>query len=76
MAGKSPASDVVFDLVSIQYHALKAQEAYPKYLQDASGNDAVKKFFEQVQKEDAQRAETCHKLLADLTKSGGISNAA
>src|SRR5207248_3178150 len=31
----TPADDIVYDLVTIQYHALKAAEATDKYLKDA-----------------------------------------
>jgi hypothetical protein len=31
----SPADDIVYNLVSIQYHALKAADLYDTYLQDA-----------------------------------------
>jgi hypothetical protein len=66
----TPASDIVYDLVSIQYHALKGAQVYEKYLQDASGDDDVRQFIEQVKNEDAQRAKTAHELLAKLTKDG------
>ncbi len=68
----SPADDIVYDLVSIQYHALKAATAYDKYLQDAEGHDDVKQFLTQCQEQDAQRAQQCHQLLASITK-GGLS---
>ena len=31
----TPADDIVYDLVSIQYHALKSAEVYDKYIGDA-----------------------------------------
>ena len=31
----SPADDIVYNLVSVQYHALKAAQAYDSYVQDA-----------------------------------------
>lgn len=69
MAGTG-ASDVVYDLVSIQYHALKGAQVYDQFLKDASDNDDVKKFIEEVKEQDAKRAQTCHELLAKLTKDG------
>ena len=75
MAGKG-ASDVVYDLVSIQYHALKGAQVYDQFIKDASDNDDLKKFFEQVKDEDTKRAEKAHELLAKITKDGGISAAA
>lgn len=68
----TPADDLVYDLVSVQYHALKAAEAYDKYLQDAEGHDDVREFLQQCRDEDAQRAERCHALLRDLTRDHGI----
>ena len=69
----SPADDLVYDLVSIQYHALKAATTYDRYLQDAEGHDDVKQFLTQCQEQDAQRAQQCHQLLGALTRSGGLS---
>jgi len=66
----SPADDIVYDLVSVQYHALKAAEATDKYLKDAQEHPDVRAFFEQVSRQDADRAVKCHELLASLTKAG------
>jgi hypothetical protein len=68
----TPADDIVYDLVSIQYHALKAAQTYAKYLEDAEGHDDVQDFIRQIKAEDAGRAIRCHELLAQLTKGGGI----
>lgn len=68
----SPADDIVYDLVSIQYHALKAAELYDKYVEDAHGHEDVERFIRQCQEEDAQRAVRCHELLRDLTKGHGL----
>ena len=68
----TPADDIVYDLVSIQYHALKAAQTYAKYIEDAEGHDDVQDFIRQVQREDADRAVRCHELLVQLTKDGGI----
>ncbi len=68
----TPADDLVYDLVSIQYHALQAAQTYDRYLQDADGHPEVQKFIKQIKKQDAQRAVTCHELLKDLTKDHGI----
>jgi hypothetical protein len=68
----TPADDIVFDLVSIQYHALKAAEAYDKYLEDAhtQEHDDVVEFIEQCKAQDAERAVRCHNLLGKLTDKG------
>jgi hypothetical protein len=68
----SPADDIVYDLVSIQYHALKAVEAYAKYTADAEGHDDVVEFIEQCRQEDARRAQRTHELLGALTAKHGI----
>lgn len=68
------ADDIVYDLISIQYHALKGAEVYDKYLDDAhsSEHSQVTEFIEQCKRQDEERAQTCHELLKDLTSEGGI----
>jgi hypothetical protein len=70
----TPADNIVYDLVSIQYHALKAAEAYDRYLQDAhtAEHEDVVRFIEQCKSQDSERAVRCHELLRDLTKGSGI----
>jgi hypothetical protein len=69
----SPADDIVYNLVSIQYHALKGATVYAKYAADAEGHDDVLEFVEQCRQEDARRAERAHELLGKLTaQRGGI----
>lgn len=67
----TPADDVFYDLVSIQYHALTGAQAYEQYKRDAEGHDDVVSFIEQVQREDAARAIRAHELLGQLTKEAG-----
>jgi uncharacterized membrane protein YccC len=66
----TPADDIVFDLVSIQYHALQAAQTCGKYLDDAEGHEDVAQFIRQCQEQDGQRAVRCHELLGQLTKNG------
>lgn len=66
----TPADDIVFDLVSIQYHALRAAQVYDQYVKDAEGHDDVADFIRQCQEQDAQRAVRCHELLKELTRDG------
>lgn len=66
----TPADDIVYDLVSIQYHALQAAQLYDQYAKDAEGHDDVEAFIRQCQDQDAQRAVRCHELLRELTKDG------
>ena len=68
----TPADDVVYDLISIQYHALKGGQTYAKYEQDAEGHDDVQQFIREVREQDAQRAQRAHDLLRDLTKGSGL----
>lgn len=63
----TPADDVVYDLVAIQYHALKGAQVYGKYLEDARGHSDVEDFVRQVKEEDARRSIRCHELLGQLT---------
>lgn len=61
--------DIVFDLVSIQYHALQGSHLYKQFLEDARQADhpEVEKFISDCQQADAVRARRCHELLKDLT---------
>jgi rubrerythrin len=70
-AGQTGFSDVTFDLISVQYHSLKAGHDYGQYVRDArnAGLDDVASFFEQVMSEDAERAKRCHEFLARLQGS-------
>ena len=69
----SPADDLVYDLVSVQYHALQAATTYGKYLEDAQGHDDVQEFFRACQQQDAERALRCHQLLGQITSGGGLT---
>ncbi len=66
----TPADDIVYNIVSIQYHALQAADLYEKFLQDAEGHDDVQQFIRQCQEQDNERAVRCHQLLGELTKGG------
>jgi hypothetical protein len=63
------SEDVVFDLVSIQYHALQGSHLYRQFMDDARQADhpEVTEFIEQCRDEDARRANRCHELLKVLT---------
>jgi hypothetical protein len=69
-AEHSPADDIVFDLVSIQYHALQSAGLHQSWVQDAEDHEDVVEFLKQVKDEDDRRAIRCHELLGALTKSG------
>ena len=63
----TPTDDVIYDLVSVQYHALNGAQLYEKFTTDAEGHDDVKTFFQQCADEDARRAQQCHELIGKLT---------
>jgi len=65
--------DVTFDLISVQYHSLKAGHGYREYVRDArnAGRDDIASFVEQVMAEDSSRAQKCDDFLKDL---GGTDN--
>jgi hypothetical protein len=66
------ADDIVYDLISIQYHALKGAEIYDKFLDDAhsSEHEDVAEFIKQCKDQDQQRAVRCHQFLGQLTRFG------
>jgi hypothetical protein len=67
-AGHTGFDDVSFDLISMQYHSLKAGHDYGQYVRDArtAGLDDVASFFEEVMAQDFDRAQRCHGFLAKL----------
>ena len=69
--GETGFDDVSFDLISVQYHSLKAGHDYGQYVRDArnAGRDDIADFFESVMAEDAARAKKCHEFLAELSGS-------
>ncbi len=75
--GETGFSDVIFDLISVQYHSLKAGHDYGQYVRDARNaqrND-IAEFFEQVMSEDSARAHRCHQFLTELMKVEGLDAA-
>ncbi|HEV2058713.1 MAG TPA: hypothetical protein VGR11_05105 [Solirubrobacteraceae bacterium] len=69
--GETGFDDVAFDLISVQYHSLKAGHDYGQYVRDAknAGRDDIASFFESVMAEDSARAAKCHEFLKDLDES-------
>ena len=64
------ADNIFYDLVSIQYHALKGAEVYDRYIEDAHEHEDVVEFIRQCKEQDNERAKTAHDLLGMLTKEG------
>ena len=73
--GETGFDDVTFDLISVQYHSLKAGHDYGQYVRDAenAGLDDVAAFFREVMEQDSARARRCHELLRNIsgTEQGG-----
>ena len=69
--GETGFDDVTFDLISVQYHSLKAGHDYGQYVRDAknAGLDEIAEFFEQVMAQDSERARKIHGFLKDLNGS-------
>jgi len=70
--GETGFDDVSFDLISVQYHSLKAGHDYGQYVRDAenAGLNEVAEFFRQVMKDDSARAARCHELLKQVSGTG------
>jgi len=70
--GETGFDDVTFDLISVQYHSLKAGHDYGQYVRDAenAGQDEIASFFRSVMDEDSRRAAKCHSLLKQLASAG------
>ncbi|MCA0145763.1 acyl carrier protein [Blastococcus sp. LR1] len=66
--GETGFEDVYYDLISVQYHSLKAGHDYGQYVRDAenAGLDDVAQFFRKVMKQDSKRAAKAHEFLGRL----------
>lgn len=73
--GETGFDDVTFDLISVQYHSLKAGHDYGQYVRDAknAGLDDVASFFGEVMAQDSERARRCHELLMKLESTGAAT---
>ncbi len=69
--GETGFDDVTFDLISVQYHSLKAGHDYGQYVRDAenAGLTDIANFFRDVMKQDSQRAAQCHEFLRRMSGS-------
>ncbi|MCR3750760.1 acyl carrier protein [Lentzea californiensis] len=70
--GETGFDDVTYDLISVQYHALKAGHDYGQYVRDAdnAGRQDIADFFRSVMEEDSARAQKCHQFIKELSGSG------
>ena len=66
--GETGIKDVHYDLVSVQYHALKAGHDYGQYVRDAenAGASDVQQFFEEVMAKNDEFAQRAADLLAKV----------
>ena len=66
--GETGFEDVFYDLISVQYHSLKAGHDYGQYVRDAenAGLKDVAEFFRKVMKQDSKRAAKAHEFLGRL----------
>jgi hypothetical protein len=66
--GETGFDDIAYDLISVQYHSLKAGHDYGQYVRDArnGGREDIASFFEQVMAEDSARAHKCHEFIKDV----------
>ena len=73
--GETGFADVTYDLISVQYHSLKAGHDYGQYVRDAenAGLQDIAGFFREVMEQDSARARRCHEFLRQLsgTEQGG-----
>ena len=67
--GETGFDDVTYDLISVQYHALKAGHDYGQYVRDAdnAGRQDIAEFFRKVMDEDSARAKQCHEFIKELS---------
>lgn len=67
--GETGFADVTYDLIAVQYHALKAGHDYGQYVRDAenAGLNDIARFFRDTMKEDSARVGRAHELLKKVT---------
>lgn len=76
--GETGFKDIAYDLVSVQYHALKAGHDYGQYVRDAerAGKKDLADFFRQVMEKNSDMAAECHRHLGELSASDDVGPAA
>jgi hypothetical protein len=64
--GDTGTHDIVYNLVSAIYHALQGAETEAMYIADAeaTGDQEVIQFFQNLKQENARRADEAKRLLA------------
>jgi hypothetical protein len=56
--------DLTYDLITLMHEKLVGLEAYDQYLDDASGDDDVEGFLQQLREQDFQAVHGLRRLLA------------
>ena len=73
--GETGFEDVTYDLISVQYHSLKAGHDYGQYVRDAenAGLQDIAAFFREGMEQASARARRCHEFLRRIsgTEQGG-----
>ncbi len=64
--GNTGTRDVIYDLVSVLYHALQGAETYDQYIKDAQQREDqdLVQFLHDTKEEERRRAERAKQLLA------------
>lgn len=77
-AGETGFADVTYDLIALQYHALKAAHDYGQHVRDTgnAGLNDIAQFFRDTVREDSTRAARAHELLKNITGTGEAGPAA
>ncbi len=57
-------SDPTYNIISVVYHALQGAETIQKYLDDASTDDDLRNYFQQVQQGYRRAADMGKQMLA------------
>lgn len=71
----SPHDDIVYDLISIQYHALQSASHHQKYMDDVHDHTDVADFLRKCEQEDRARADKCHELIKSVMGAHEHQNA-
>ncbi len=71
-SGQTGTRDETYDVVAVLYHALQGAENCNRYVQDASGDEELRGFFEQALNTQRQLADQAKQLLSTrLQREGG-----
>jgi hypothetical protein len=72
-AQQKPTSNAYYDLVSVLYHTLQAEQSSAAYVQDAqqSGNQDLVQFFDEVHENASRQADRARQLLGSASASRG-----